>query len=459
MTSFSDYSVWSLVAIIAILLLSLLAANFLKKSIRFLRLSLIPTSVLGGLLILIVSSVYHLCTGTALLDTEFFGGRGVEVAENLTYHCLALGFIATVFKPNSGRLPKKRLVEIFDSGVTTVATYLLQAILGLSITIIIGLIIPSFFKASGILLCFGFGQGTGQAMNYGNIYEEAGFIGGKSFGLSIAALGFISASIGGVIHLNILRKKGRLILFEEQNAEVYQSSDIQAADEIPMNGSIDKLTVQLGIIFATYAVTYLFMMFVSKLIPSLSSILFGFNFLFGVLFGTAINAIIGFLKKKKIIQKEYINQFLMKRISGFFFDIMIVAGIAAIRLEFVKSYWWILLILAFVGAFATYLYNQFIAKKNFPEYSEEQFLVMYGMLTGTASTGTILLRELDKDFRTPAADNLVYQQLPAIVFGFPMMILATIAPENPTLTLIITVCYFIVLNLILFRKFIFKKKK
>lgn len=44
---------------------------------------------------------------------------------------------------------------------------------------------------------------------------------------------------------------------------------------------------------------------------------------------------------------------------------------------------------------------------------------MYGMLTGTASTGIILLREIDKDFKTPAADNLVYQNSPAIVFGFP----------------------------------------
>lgn len=165
MTSFSDYSVWSIISVVSLLLISLLAANFLKKSIRLLRLSLIPTSVLGGLLILIVSSLYHAITGTALLDTVFFGGNGVSVAENLTYHCLALGFIATVFKPNTGKLPKKRVGEIFDSGVTTVASYLLQAIFGLIVTILIAFVIPSFFKASGILLCFGFGQGTGQAMN------------------------------------------------------------------------------------------------------------------------------------------------------------------------------------------------------------------------------------------------------------------------------------------------------
>ena len=81
------------------------------------------------------------------------------------------------------------------------------------------------------------------------------------------------------------------------------------------------------------------------------------------------------------------------------------------------------------------------------------------MLTGTASTGIILLRELDGTFETPASDNLVYQTLPAIVFGFPMMLLATLAPKKPILTFVILVLFFIVMNVILFRSFLFRKKK
>ena len=95
----------------------------------------------------------------------------------------------------------------------------------------------------------------------------------------------------------------------------------------------------------------------------------------------------------------------------------------------------------------------------FKDYPEEQFLAMYGMLTGTASTGIILLREIDGEFNTPAADNLVYQTLPAIVFGFPLMLLATLAPKKPVLTFIILILFFLVMNLILFRKFIFFRKR
>ena len=84
---------------------------------------------------------------------------------------------------------------------------------------------------------------------------------------------------------------------------------------------------------------------------------------------------------------------------------------------------------------------------------------MYGMLTGTASTGVILLREIDGEFQTPAADNLVYQNFPAIAFGFPMMLLASLAQTQPVLTLIIFVLFFLALNIILFRSFIFRRKR
>ena len=137
---------------------------------------------------------------------------------------------------------------------------------------------------------------------------------------------------------------------------------------------------------------------------------------------------------------------------------MIVAGVAAIQLETLASYAGILAILSVLGIIVTYAYNRIIAKKLFPDYCEEQFLMMYGMLTGTASTGTILLREIDEEFKTPAADNMVYQNFPAIVFGLPMMFLATLAITQPLLTLIIFILFFAVLNVILFRKQIFKKR-
>ena len=458
MSNFWEFSVWGFFNTIAILLISLLVGNVLKKSIKILRVSLIPTSVIGGAILIIIAGIYKFFTGDVMFDTAFFGGSGTSLLELITYHTLALGFIASAFKKTKGKLNKKRTVEIFNTGVTTVSTYLLQAVVGFVISIIATFFLKDFFKAAGVLLPFGYGQGTGQALNYGTIYEtQFGFDGGKSFGLTIAALGFLSASIGGVIHLNVLRKKGKIQTNAEDKTST-QSHEIESENEIPMQESIDKMTVQIALIALAYLLAYFLMNFLGNLLPSMKSVIFGFNFLLGVLAATIVKAVMNFLKSKNVIKKEYTNDFLMTRMSNFFYDIMVVAGVAAIRLDILERYWGLILIMGVVGLAVTYFYNLYVAKKLFPDYPQEQFLAMYGMLTGTASTGIILLREIDSNFETPAADNLVYQNFPAIVFGFPLMLLATLAPVKPYLTLIILAAFFLVMNVILFRNQIFKKR-
>jgi len=457
--NFWDFSVWGTFHVIAVLLVSLLAANMVKKAVPMLQASLIPTSVLGGGILIVVAGIYKAFTGSVMFDEAFFGGNGTTKLEIITYHALALGFIASTFKPSHGKLTKKRTTEIFNTGVTTVATYLLQAVFGLAISMVAALVVTDFFPAAGILLPFGYGQGTGQALNYGGIFEnQYGFVGGKSFGLTIAALGFLSASFGGVFHLNLLRRKGKIAARSNAD-EVIHAEDIQSIDEIPMQESMDKMTVQIALIALAYLLAYLLMYLLGNLLPGMKAVIYGFNFLLGVLTATLVKAAMNWMKKKGIIKKEYTNNFLMTRASNFCFDLMVVAGIAAIRLSALENYWGIILIMGVTGLVITYFYNYFIAKILFPEYQEEQFLTMYGMLTGTASTGVILLREIDGDFQTPASDNMVYQNFPAIVFGFPLMLLATLAPVKPVLTLLILIAFFAVMNVILFRQQIFFRKK
>jgi len=459
MINFWDYSAWGGFNVIAVLLVSLLAASMLKRAFPVLKASLIPTSVLGGGLLIVVAGIFKLITGEIMFDTAFFGGNGTVTLELLTYHCLALGFIASTFKPAQGKMTKKRTTEIFNTGVTTVATYLLQAVVGMGITMIAAVLMKDFFVAAGILLPFGYGQGTGQALNYGGIFEaDFGFVDGKSFGLTIAALGFLSASIGGVIHLNVLRKQGK-IKTQDACSNLILAEQIQAEDESPMQESMDKMTTQIALIALSYLIAYLLMFILGNLLPGMKSVIYGFNFLLGVLSATLVKGVMNWMRRHHIIRREHRNYFLMTRASNFFFDLMVVAGIAAIRLSALERYWGIMLILGVVGMVITYLYNYFVAKTLFPEYMQEQFLTMYGMLTGTASTGIILLREIDGDFRTPASDNMVYQNFPAIVFGFPLMLLATLAPVKPVLTLMILTAFFAVMNVILFRSIIFRKKK
>ncbi len=458
MEGFWDSNVWSTFLLVAILLASLLAGNILRRKIPFLRNSLIPTSVLGGLLLVGVAAIYKAITGTVMFDAPIFQGRGTATLEIITYHALALGFIASTLKTSDKKLTRERTGEIFNTGVTTVSTYLVQGIVGMGITIIAAIFLKELLSASGLLLPFAYGQGSGQAMNYGYIYEtDYGFDGGKSFGLTIAAMGFLSASIGGVIHLNIIKRRGKI----HTSGAKYKlnNEEVERQGEIPMQESIDKLTVQIALVAVTYLATYFLMYLLGRLIPGMKATIYGFNFLLGVICATLMKAVLGLLRRTKLQTRNYTNNFLLTRTSNFLFDIMIVAGIAAIRLDILESYWGLILIIGAAGLIVTYVYNLIVAKTLFKHYEQEQFLAMYGMLTGTASTGIILLREIDPDFKTPASDNLVYQNFPAIAFGFPLMLIATFAPKQPIIALIILAVFFLVMNIILFRSFIFRRRK
>ena len=373
MENFWDYKVWGTVNLVAVLLLSLLAANTLKRKIPFLEKSLIPTSVLGGTLLLIIAGFYDLVAKTPMFETKFFAENGYNTLETITYHTLALGLIASTFKSTKGKLSRQRASEIFNTGVTTVSTYLLQGFVGMGITILAAMMIKDFFPASGLLVAFGFGQGTGQAMNYGNIYElEHGFVGGKTFGLTIAAVGFLCASFGGVIHLQILKRKRRHMVNRTSDSEELAMADIiQAKNEIPMQGSIDKMTFEIAFVMIAYLLTYLIIFWLGVLLPGIRSVIYGFNFLIGVLSAMLIKQVMKLMRKLSVSSRDYFNDFLMTRVSNFFFDLMVVAGVAAIRLGILKSYWGIMIILGLAGFTVTYWYNRLVSKILFPAYCEE----------------------------------------------------------------------------------------
>ena len=116
MGNFWDFSSWGFFNLIAVLLGSLLLGNMLKRSIPMLRDSLIPTSVLGGGILLLASVIYKSVTGAEMFDTAFFGGKGSAWLELLTYHMLALGFTASALKTTEGKITKERGIEIFNTG-------------------------------------------------------------------------------------------------------------------------------------------------------------------------------------------------------------------------------------------------------------------------------------------------------------------------------------------------------
>ena len=455
----SEYSIWKFLVQIGVIFIAILVANTLRRKIKFIRNSLLPASVIAGIIIFILMFIPLI---NEFIDKSFM--------EALTYHSLGLGFIALAMKSGVKSKDKNKFA-VLDTGITTVNGYLVQGIIGLGLTLVLSItIFKDLFYAAGLLLPMGYGQGTGQALNIGNVFATFGFTNGPSFGLAIAAIGFLVACLVGVIYLNILKRKGKLTLQEKRIADNKLDTNIYAEDEAPLSESVDKLTIQFGFVIGIYIITYLLILGLSTLsvnylgnfgVKTVKPLLWGFNFLFGSVVAIVVKIVVKKLREKKIMTHTYINSYMMNRISGLFFDVMIVAGIAAIDWQNLKGLLWPLLIICITGGLATFLYIKFVAKKIFPDYEYEMFFSMFGMLTGTASTGMILLREIDPNYETPAANNLVLQQVPAIAFGAPLLLLMSFAAESITNSLIvfgIMLAMFIVYNIIVFRKYIFKKK-
>ncbi len=465
--NFWNGEVWAFVVTMFYLFAAMIVANTLRNTIKPLRKLMIPSSVLGGLLLLLVSVIYEEFSGKPMIPTL--------TLEMLTYHGLGLGFVAMALRNIEKKQTRRSRSGAFDTGVTVVSGYLIQALAGLAISMVCFYLLHSFW-ASGLLLPMGYGQGPGQAYNWGHNYEALyGFQGGTSFGLTVAAMGFLSASVGGVLYLNRLRRRG---VIKESSGfvenEALTAEQLGGKNEIPLAESMDKFTVQLALVFIAYIAAYLFMKAVDLVIETgvlgnfgfntIRPLIWGFNFLFGTLFAILEKALLRGLHKKGVIKREYTNVFMQNRIAGFMFDLMVVASIAAIDLSaFAKREFIVpLSIICVAGAAVTYAYLRFLCPRVFPNYPHEAFLSLYGMQTGTASTGVILLREMDPNFETQASDNIVYHQPWAIVFGFPMLLLLPVAAQSLTkgwITLGILIALFAVMQVIVFRKSIFKRIK
>ncbi len=413
---------WSLIIEISLLSVFLGIATYLKRNISFLEKFLIPNSIIAGFIGLIVGpEVLKLIP----LDSDSLG--------NLVYHLMAVGFIALALKERN----VEKNTEVTNTGAFIVSTYLIQGIIGFLITIFLALtVMPDLFPPFGMLLPLGYGQGPGQAYSIGKQWEAVGFPHGGNIGLTIAALGFLWACIGGVPLINYLVRKHKFHRHGDKNHPVYTSPMVREEDspeEIPLSESIDRVTVQIFLIGIIYLITYLSIKGASLLLANLGSVgetlanlLWGFHFIIGSLFALGFRIITDTLKKNKIMLRNYPNNFLLQRIAGGSFDFMVTAGIAAISLTIVKDYWLPIFLISSIGMIITMVYVTYVCKKVYSSHIIESTVALYGMLTGTISTGLALLREVDPNFETPVSKHLVLGSGVGLIFGFPLMFILSI---------------------------------
>lgn len=455
----ANYSaVWGFLAQLGLLLMFLMLGNILRRTIPLFRKCLIPSALLGGALLLI-TNIISKRFGFVMVDNRLM--------QVITYHCLAIGFAAMTLKTEKST-HKTNGTQVVEFGALQGGCYMLQAFVGLGITIVLFLLtrygkqIVSY--VSGLILPLAYGQGPGNALSWDINFTNtptAQFAGNGSFGLSLASIGFVVASVLGVVYINFNKRRGGLSVRHSRPNNEFVDHTNPGGDEIPDNESVDKFTLQVGFVALAYALSFGFMCLLGILSDFTNSIAWGFNFLWTSLGAMLIKFVVKRLHRHNWMHRVYINNYQMDRISGFSFDLMIVAGVAAIEINDIRNYILPVVILSVVGAIVTYIYIRRVSKECFKGFEHEMFLMSFGTLTGTASNGMILMKEIDPGLRTPTSSLYILSNFPAMVMIAPLLFLLSFAGQTLTNAVIACGVFFtlwLIYTIFLFRRRIFKKR-
>lgn len=438
---------WVVVINFALIFLVTFVAKFIKEKLGIFRTIIVPTALLAGFIGLFIGPEVM---GLIKFDLALY--------EKIVFHSMALGFIALTLAEQK----TEHKSDTVKSGLFIVASYCFQGVIGmLTVWGLIYTIKPDLFDGLGLMLPLAYGQGPGFASSIGSSWDEVlpfGFV--NQYGLTLAAAGFLVAGIFGIFMLNYFVRKYKIPVARLNRIKGLQTKELSISSVKEIN-FFDMLTVQFVWIAIIYLATYLvmqgagiFLSLFGTIGETIASLVRGFNFLFGILLAMVFKRIVLFFSQRGHRAEPLLDSYLLNNISSLFFNIMITASIMAISIGTIREYWELLLVLSLVGAFSTYFFTFWLGRKMFLNNTIHYILAMFGMLTGTASTGLALLRGIDPDLQTDVAKNLVLGSAVAAPLGFPLMAMLGLpiigfTTNNPVYSYITFIAIFLYMSLLI----------
>ncbi|MEW5723061.1 MAG: hypothetical protein AB1896_08145 [Thermodesulfobacteriota bacterium] len=399
----------------------LLVGVALRAKVTMLQRFLFPSCLIGGIIGLI--SIYILPLGLE-----------ASRLETMAYHFFNISFISvglTRENDNGGQPTKSRTVLRGAAWMALIQglTFPLQAALGGLLVLLLGLFGLDLFPTFGFLAPLGFNEGPGQALSFGKVWETLGFAHGATIGLTFAALGFGFAFFVGVPLVNYGLRKGLSSSGPKEIPRDFlvgimpRQGNREPAGALTLHsGNVETLAYQAALVGLVYLLTYFIVKFLSGLLPGdAGSMLWGFCFFFGLAVSLLVKRLM------KAFGVDYLaDPGVQRRITGWSVDFLIVATITAIQLKVVWAYLFpILLISLTVGVLTTLLVVFF--GRRLDAYPLERTAAIYGVVTGTVSTGLLLLRIADPEFKTPAAFEVALMN----VFALPIVGGCTVLVNGP----------------------------
>ena len=228
-----------------------------------------------------------------------------------------------------------------------------------------------------------------------------------SFGLTFAAVGYLVSSFVGVPLANWGIRKGYTVnapreLPKDFLTGISKINNGPNAGKLTTHpGNIDGIAFQLAMLMTTLFVTYFACLGLKAILPGpIKALAFGLMFLWGMLIAVAIRLILG-----KLGLTVYLDNNVQRRITGIAVDYMIVATLIAVKFAIVWAFILPITILCLVVSVCTIFFLIYFGSR-LDHFGFERFMGIFGTCTGTGASGLLLLRIVDPEFKSPAAQEL-----------------------------------------------------
>lgn len=352
---------------------------------------LIPACIVGGSLGFILQSLGLVDATGFILDKS--------IMQNIVYHLFNLTwvFIGLKVPKQSTNLGTSTKTVIGYFSIMNIANCFAYG-LAIATTIILATIgLNSGPETMGSLVANGFLTGPGQALTVANIWAAAtSYTGLPDFALAGGAIGFAIAIIVGVFLINIVARKKKIELItcptEEEGCGFYnECTDTEEAGKQTTSAtSIDVLAWHFGIGLLTYFLSYAIAVFLFIILPpALKVFVWSTFFVFGVAVAICVRQFLIKINKAHLLCNDINN-----RVSNTLVDFMICGTFICIEIGNVAQYMlpFIATVVVCTTSIGAVLW---VYCGRLKENSLELFAYLFGNLTGTVSTGLILLRLVD----------------------------------------------------------------
>lgn len=407
-----NFNATSLLMDITIMSGLIVFSKFLRTRLKFIQNCYIPAAMLAGIIGII--------GGKYVLDVIPFSDQANTYSGVLFVLIFASLFIGNQSNVSFSGMLKKSGDMFF---MVTAGWFGLYGVAGIVGVTLLSVLFPGIHDAFGHLVATGFAGGHGSAAAIGQAYVESGWIDGMSVAMTYATIGMLVAIFLGVVLINYATRKGYTAVIEEVSKlpEDVKTGLIPEDKRTPIgmgtvnSMSIDPLTWHASLIFICSGGAIALNKYVlSVIIPQVSLPSFGIAIILGAVLQYALN-LLGMGK--------YVDKATTTRISSSFVDYLVGFGIATINLSIVASYWQPLVIMCVVGVVYNLTFVMFFCKRFFKEYWFEKGMFLFGMYTGVASIGILLLRIVDPEYKTPVLEEVGI----SLVFFSPFLETAAIA--------------------------------